>query len=145
MEEERLKKITSDMGLMNVRFYPRRPRSEIAAVMSIADVLLVHLKNDPLFSVTIPSKIQTYMAVGKPSLVAVPGDATDLIQKANAGLCCPSENPDEMARTIIEFYNMTARERDEMGKNGLNYYQENMSMKIGFDRFEQVFCDLCRF
>ena len=69
-----LKQKAEDMKLSNVRFLERRPPSEISPILRLADVLLVHLKDHPLFRITIPSKIQAYMAVGRPILIGVKGE-----------------------------------------------------------------------
>ena len=73
------------MDLTNVFFLSPVPPSQIGAYLSAADVLLVHLKEDPLFRITIPSKIQAYLAAGKPILSAVPGDASNLVTESQAG------------------------------------------------------------
>lgn len=58
--------------------------------MRAADTLLVNLKDDPLFSITIPSKIQTYLAVGRPIIAGVRGNAAELIKESGAGVIVPS-------------------------------------------------------
>lgn len=66
-------------SIENIVFIPRLPMSEVGGVLDYANVLLVHLKRDPLFEITVPSKTQAYMAIGKPLLMAVSGDAADLV------------------------------------------------------------------
>jgi colanic acid biosynthesis glycosyl transferase WcaI len=139
VEVENLKSIAQKKGLANVRFLPARPSSQIGPVLSLADVLLVHLRNDPLFEITIPSKIQAYMAVGKPILSAVPGDASQLVKQADAGMCCPSENPELLAQTVIQMYQMPAEDLAVLGRNGSCFYQANLTMSKGVERFEQLF------
>ncbi len=139
IEVENLKKTASDLQLNNVQFLPARPRHEIGTVLNAADILLVHLKEDPLFRITIPSKIQAYMFVGKPILAAVPGDASDLVEKAGAGLSCPSENPQRLADSILAFARMSKEERMAMGLRGREHYMQNLSMKAGVDHFERIF------
>ena len=67
---------------------------------ALADVLLVHLKDDPLFRITIPHKILAYMASGKPMLAAVSGDAAAVVEDAGAGIVCPPERPDALAAAV---------------------------------------------
>ena len=71
IELEQLKKYVNEKQLRNVVFHPRRPVEKIGEVLKLADVLLVHLKDDPLFRITIPSKIQAYLAAGRPILAGV--------------------------------------------------------------------------
>src|SRR3546814_18059001 len=81
VEVEHLQQRAADKLLDNVIFMPPVPMREIAPYLQAADVLLVHLKKDPLFAITIPSQTQAYLAVGKPILMAVDGYAADLIAK----------------------------------------------------------------
>jgi len=97
VEVDPLKQKAADMNLKNIRFLPRRPASEIGPILRLADVLLVHLKDNPLFRITIPSKTQAYLAMGRPVLIGVKGDAAHLVEKAQAGLTCEPENPESIA------------------------------------------------
>ena len=138
-ETEFLKQKTKDMGLNNVLFIGRQPMSKMGSVLSLADVLLVQLKDNPLFRITIPSKIQAYLSVGKPILVGVEGDAADLVLKANAGLKCEPGNPRSIAEVVEKFQSMPQSQLDAMGENGRKFYQQELSLKIGTKHFEAVF------
>jgi glycosyltransferase involved in cell wall biosynthesis len=135
----RLKEKAIEQGLTNVRFLSRRPPSEIGNILNLGDVLLVHLKDDPLFRITIPSKTQAYMAAGRPILMGVKGDAAALVEKAEAGLTCTPEDPQDIADTVEKFYNMTREEIDLMGHNGKMFYERELSLRIGARRFEEIF------
>jgi len=93
----RLKERALLLDLDNVVFLPAVPMAEVGAILSAADALLVHLRRDPLFEITIPSKTQAYMAVGKPLLMAVNGDAADLVTQSHSGVTAESENPHALA------------------------------------------------
>jgi glycosyltransferase involved in cell wall biosynthesis len=83
--------------------------------------LLLHLRDDhPLYRITIPHKVFTYMASGKPVLAAVKGDAADVVVAANAGLECAPGNPQAMAAMVRRFVNMPAEDRQAMGDCGRN-------------------------
>lgn len=135
----RLKQRTADMGLTNVLFLPRMPMQEIGTILTRADVLLVHLKDDHLFKITIPSKTQAYMAAGRPILMAVRGDAADLVEKAGAGLTCIPENAQSIAGAVEQFCHMSRQELDDMGDRGLRFYETELSLAAGARRFEIVF------
>lgn len=139
VQVEALKTLSDQMNLTNVQFLPPVSHEKIGPYLNAADVLLVHLKKDPLFEITIPSKIQAYMAAGKPILVAVPGDASDVVSQAQCGLSCPSEDPEALARTAIQMAQMPPEQLNEFGKNGNRYYTENMSLSVGVSRFEKIF------
>ncbi|OGP34407.1 MAG: glycosyltransferase WbuB [Deltaproteobacteria bacterium GWC2_65_14] len=138
-EVDRLQRTARERRLNNVFFLPRRPVSEIGDVLNLADVLLVHLKDDPLFRITIPSKIQAYLAVGRPILVGVRGDAADLVRAAGAGVDCRPENPGSISEAVEKLYRMPRALLDEMGDNGKRYYREKLSLSAGVPRFEEVF------
>lgn len=141
---ESLKRKTADLGLKNVLFLPRRPASEIGGILSLADVLFVHLKKDPLFEITIPSKTQAYLAAGRPILMAVPGDATDLVLNAKAGLPCEPENPHSIAEAVYRFHAMPRSELDAMGENGKRYYGQHLSFEIAAARLDAIFATVGR-
>ena len=139
VEVQKLKKKTKDMLLKNVVFHDRRPVTEIGKILSLADVLLVHLKDDPLFKITIPSKTQAYMAVGRPVLVGVGGDATDLVLKAGAGIACQPENPNSIAESVKKLYQMPTEQLDAMGQRGRTFYQQELSFAIATNKYEKIF------
>ena len=133
-----LKQKAADMGLTNVLFLSRLPVSEIGGILNLADVLFVHLKKDPLFEITIPSKIQSYLAVGRPVLIGVPGDAASLVRQAHAGLSCEPENIDSIAETVLTLYAMPKDDRERMGENGKQFYEKHLSFGIASTRIEEI-------
>jgi glycosyltransferase involved in cell wall biosynthesis len=139
VDVERLKQRTADMGLTNVLFLPRMPMQEIGSILTRADVLLVHLQDDPLFKITIPSKTQAYMAAGRPILMALGGDAANLVEKARAGLTCLPENAQSIATAVEQFCQMSRHELDDMGNNGKRFYEAELSKAVGVKKFEIVF------
>ncbi|MGB8227272.1 MAG: glycosyltransferase family 4 protein [Sedimentisphaerales bacterium] len=138
-ESDYIKQKTKDIGLKNVLFIGRQPVSKMGSILSLADVLLVQLKDHPLFRITIPSKIQAYLSAGKPILTAIEGDAADLVLKANAGLKCEPGNPQSIAEAVEKFRSMPRAQLNAMGENGRKFYQQELSLKIGTERFEAVF------
>ena len=139
VERGRLESKAAGMGLANVRFLPRQPISAMGAILAAADLLLVHLKDDPLFRITIPSKTQAYLAAGKPILMGVQGDAADLIERSGAGMVCTPENPESLAAAVAQLANLGAGRLAEMGRAGWEFYDRELSLSAGVDRFEAVF------
>jgi colanic acid biosynthesis glycosyl transferase WcaI len=144
IDVERLQRKTRELNLANVRFLERRPPSEIGALLQLADVLLVHLKDDPLFCITIPSKTQAYMAAGKPILMAVRGDSANLVQRAKAGLCCTPGDPADIARAVAQLHALPSAELHRLGENGRRYYDAELSLRIGARRFAELFDEVAR-
>jgi glycosyltransferase involved in cell wall biosynthesis len=129
--------------LSNVSFLPRVSVSEMGPYLTRADALLVHLKNQALFRITIPSKTQTYMAAGRPILMAVDGDAADLVRRANCGIACDPENPERLANAVETLAAMSVEQRRTLGENGRRFYESTMSLNAGTRAFEAIFRTVC--
>lgn len=139
IELEQLKKFANEKKLGNVVFHPRRPVEKIGEVLKIADVLLVHLKDDPLFRITIPSKIQAYLAAGRPILACVKGNAATMVMDAKAGIVCAPESPESIAEAAEKLFSMSGAQRKEMGENGTTYYNKELSLERGVQRYDAIF------
>jgi glycosyltransferase involved in cell wall biosynthesis len=139
VEVERLKRTVQDRAISNIKFLPRVPMSEVGAVLARADALLVHLKDDPLFRVTIPSKTQTYLAAGKPIVMAVAGDAAQLIRESDAGVCAQPENARSIADAIKQLSGLKPEQLLKMGQRGRRFYREKLSLDVGARKFVDVF------
>ena len=135
----RLQQLASSRALSNVTFLPAVPMTEVGSYLHAADALLVHLKSDPLFAITIPSKTQAYMAVGKPILMAVDGDAADLVHASRAGQIARSGNSQSIADAALALMSASADERNAMAASGRRFYQENLSLQVGVSRFGGIF------
>jgi glycosyltransferase involved in cell wall biosynthesis len=109
------------------------------ALFALADVLLVHLRKNPLFEITIPSKTQAYLAVGKPILIGVAGDAAEIVRSAGAGLTVEPENAEQIAKAALHLAAMPPESLAAMGAAGPEYYFRELSLARGVDRFEEVF------
>ena len=121
-----LKAYAATHNIKNVKFLGRQPMELMPDLYALSDILLVHLKDDPLFRITIPHKTLTYLSAGKPILAAVEGDVADIINSSHAGLTCAPGKPEDLADRVRCFYNMTQDERNRLGENGrkaaLNIY-----------------------
>lgn len=135
----RLKQRAADMRLENMVFLPPVPMTEVGAYLNVANALLVHLRKDPLFEITIPSKTQAYMAVGKPVLMAVDGDAADLVRQSRCGVVAESENPQALADAAERMASLNAEELAAMGQRARAYYQQYLALQVGVKRFGEVF------
>ncbi len=138
VERSRLERRAADMGLTNVRFAGRFPAAEMPAVYALADVLLIHLKADPAFRMSIPGKTYPYMACGKPVLAAVEGVTAEIIREGDAGLTCPPEDPGAMAAAIVRLLDMTAEERARMGSSARRTALAKYARSVVLDEHERV-------
>jgi glycosyltransferase involved in cell wall biosynthesis len=136
IESGNLKAMAQSMGLTNVLFLPRMPFDEIVNALAAADVLLVHLPDDPLFAITIPSKTQAYLAAGRPIVMAVRGEAADLVEKARAGIRCRPSDPEALAAAVRSIHALSKQEREEMGHRGRAFYEEHLSLDTSINKLE---------
>ena len=139
VETENLKGLASVKRLRNVCFLQSIPMNEIGAVLRKADALMVHLKKDPLFTITIPSKTQAYMALGKPLLMAGQGDAANLVKMAECGVTAQPEEPESIADAALKLYSLSISDRNAMAERGKKYYESHLSLRVGIERFASIF------
>jgi glycosyltransferase involved in cell wall biosynthesis len=139
VEVGRLKTRSQELALNNIVYLPAVPMAEVGTLLAAADALLVHLRKDSLFEITIPSKTQAYMAVGKPLLMAVNGDAADLVKQSKSGLIAESENPVALADAAQRLADMPTFELETMGNRARQFYQEHLSLVVGVSRFGDIF------
>lgn len=139
VEANRLSATATARGLSNVVFLPSVPMQVVGRYLRAADALLVHLRKDPLFAITIPSKTQAYMAAGKPLLMAVNGDAANLVTEATCGVIAESENPQALAEAVQKLASMSGQQLEAMGQRAEAWYGERLSVTAGVTRFAGVF------
>jgi glycosyltransferase involved in cell wall biosynthesis len=137
--QDELKRLASDLGADNVRFLGRRQYEEMPKINSLADVLLIHLKDRAFLHATIPGKTQVSLASGLPILMAVRGDAAEIVRKAKAGIICEPENPSAMAKAMVEMSQLSKEKLQDMGRQGRSYYLHNLSLDIAGKKLDAIF------
>jgi len=120
-----------------VHLLGRYPAEAMPRFFALSDVLLVTLKKEPIFALTIPSKVQSYLACAKPIIAALDGEGARVVEEAGAGITCPTENPEAMADAVLKLYNMSRRDRKDLGHKGREYFKKNFERKMLFDRLEE--------
>ena len=136
--ESRLKEIARQQELTNVLFLGRYPVERMPALYALADVLLIHLKDDPLFRITIPSKTYAYLASGKPILAAVAGDTAQLVTEAGAGIACVPEDPEQLVAAIRTLLTLPPQKLVEMGQRGRRAAETVYSRERAVTQIESV-------
>ena len=128
-----------ELGLSNYfHLLGSYPSSEMPNYFSCADALLVSLKNDPIFSLTIPSKIQSYMACGKPIIASLNGEGARIIMEANAGFATKSEDSIALKDSIKKFLSLSLNEKSELGKNARKYFEEEFEREKLINKLESI-------
>jgi glycosyltransferase involved in cell wall biosynthesis len=97
---------------------------------NISDALIVSLVKTDLFSITIPSKIQSYLAAAKPILASLDGEGARIIQESGSGFTCESQNAEKLSDIVVKMYKLSKQEREKMGHNGRQYYVENFEKEV---------------
>lgn len=121
-ERMRLENLVRDLGASNIQICDGIPPLHIGDVLAAADVLVAHLKDDPLFQITIPSKTQFYLAMGKPILIGVSGAAAQIVTEAGAGIVVPPEDVDALSKAMLHLASLQQSELDAMGVCGRKAY-----------------------
>jgi colanic acid biosynthesis glycosyl transferase WcaI len=125
----------------NVYMLGHYPSYEMPHFFSNADALLVTLKDEPIFSLTIPSKVQAYMASGKPIIGGLNGEGARIIKESGAGIVSSAESPEQLAQAILAMAAKSAAERKLMGEAGKRYFQEHFERAKLLNRLEEIFRD----
>ena len=127
--------------LDNIILAGRFPITEMSQFFSRSSGLIVTLNRDDIFTYTVPSKIQSYLAAGKPIVASLDGEGARIIEEAGAGLTCPAENVDELVACIEKLYSMSELERQKMGVAGRNYFLRNFEVEEKARRLIEIFND----
>lgn len=130
---DNLKRQVEREGLGNRFVFPGGfPEDKMPAFFAHSDAMLVTLKNFPIFALTVPYKVHTYMSCGRPILAALNGEGARTVEEAGAGFVAPSEDPEALANIVIRMAQMDEREREEMGHSGRRFFEANFSPEIVF-------------
>ncbi len=130
------KALTSELGLNSVTFHGRHPVEEMPTFYTKADAMLLTLDDDEIISYTLPGKIQSYMAAGKPIIASANGETPRIINDADCGLCAPAGSAEELAQVVEKFASLSEDERLEMGSNSYDYYSANFKREIFMNKLE---------
>jgi glycosyltransferase involved in cell wall biosynthesis len=130
---EWLKNEVGRCQLNNVHLLGQFPEETMPGLLQQAGALLVTLTDQPIFALTVPNKIQAYMAAGRPILACLNGEGARLVEDANAGLVIAAEDGSGLAHAVLRLYQMPANERDVLGVNGRNYFYQHFDHEILVD------------
>lgn len=123
IELDNLQKYVEEHGLTNVTFYGRRPLEEMPQFYAMADAMLLTLESDPILSMTLPGKLQSYMAAGKPVIAAIDGEARRVIEESGCGFCGKAEDEKRLAENIMCF--VKSKDKQALSDNARTYYEQH--------------------
>lgn len=130
--------------IQNVKFLGRKPVDSMPAYFAAADALVVMLKRSPLFAITVPSKVQSYLACGRPLIAALEGSGAEVVAESGAGLVCEPEDPQALVDAVLSLYAMTVEERSRMAVSAREYYEYTFSRIRVMDQLDTILRDLGR-
>ena len=119
-----------------VHFLGRRPVEEMPGLFARAGAMVVSLAADPFMSLTIPSKLQSYLAAGRPVLGSIDGEGSRVIRESGAGLVSPAGDADGLARNVVTLRRMDPAARRDLGRSGRAYYDRHFDRKACMDILE---------
>ena len=117
----------------------RYPIERMPSFYAHADALLVTLKKEPVFSLTIPAKLQSYLMAGIPVLGMLDGEGAKLINDAKAGISSPASDPEALASSVLQMISKSSSERDEMGRRGSEHIKKQFNRSLLISKLEDFF------
>ena len=115
----------------------QHPASSMPAFFAHADAMLVSLGDDPVFALTVPAKVQAYLACGRPILAMLGGEGARVVQEARAGIVCPPGDGAALAQAVLALARMSDVEREQFGANGLSCSRSEFDRATLLARLEQ--------
>jgi glycosyltransferase involved in cell wall biosynthesis len=125
-------------GLTNVHMPGRFAPEHMARFYSQASALLVTLARANILGLTVPSKLQTYLATGRPVVASLDGEGARVVRESAAGVTCPAEDATALAAAVLHLHNLPADERDRMGANGRRYFERHYGLEMLAERLETL-------
>ena len=123
-----IKKLVEKYSLNEtVELLGRKPALDMPKYFSLSDGLIVTLKNEEILKVTLPAKVQSYMASGKPIIAAISGEGNRIIKESNSGFVGEAEDYISLYNNVINLYNLKDSEREKLGINGLKFFENNFT------------------
>jgi len=123
-EKAKLKQVVLERGISNIRFMPQQPREAVPGLIRSSDVCLVLLKKADTFKTVIPTKMLEFMACERPIVLGIEGQAKEIVESANAGLCIEPENADQLIQAVTRLRN-DSNLRKSLALNGSEYIRNN--------------------
>ena len=131
IEAAALRAQAKHLGLANLRLHGRVSHDRITAIFAGADALLLHLADDPLFAITVPSKTQAYLAMGRPIVAGIGGEAAELLCRSGGADVVPPQDAGALAAAMRTLSEKSVQERAAMGARGREFYRAQFSFGAG--------------
>ena len=133
------KKIAANSLNDYFKFLGSHPPEKMAVYFASADALLVSLKDTKIFSMTIPGKLQSYFACGKPIIASLNGIGAKLVEESKSGFTSKAENAQSLAESVYKFSKLSSAQKKELGKNARIYYEKEFERSRLIKRLIDIF------
>jgi glycosyltransferase involved in cell wall biosynthesis len=138
--KETLRKLVKSANVSHMfNFIPKQPATRIPELLAASDAAFLCLTNSPQFSMTIPAKLQSYMACGIPIIASAEGETVQIISESNSGLSSPAGDEQKLAEIIMELSLKSNLELNKLGLNSRNYYDNNFNKEELLNRMDIYF------
>ncbi|UWQ95898.1 glycosyltransferase family 4 protein [Rhodobacteraceae bacterium M385] len=130
-------------GLMSrFHFLGRHPEPDMPEFFSHADAMLVGLKDTPIFGMTVPYKVQCYMACGKPIVGSLSGEGARIIAQSGAGICAPAQSPEALVSAITQMVDASPQTRQRMAQAGRDFFEKTYAADKVYDNLQTWLQDM---
>jgi colanic acid biosynthesis glycosyl transferase WcaI len=138
-DKSRIQEQINEKGLSEkFHFLGSYPPEQMPYYFTYADALLITLKKADIFSFTIPGKLQSYLACGKPIIGALDGIGNKIISEFNSGFASEAENHELLANNILKLYKLSKAEKEKLSNNALDYFDKNFNKQNLLERLEEI-------
>ena len=120
------------------KFIGQIPAKDVPKFYNESDALFLSLSNKPTFKTVIPSKLQSYLASGKPILGAISGSGKKIIEESKSGMCVDAGDYVGLSKKINIMINLSSNELNKMGKSGRDYFERNFSRNVILTELEKM-------
>jgi glycosyltransferase involved in cell wall biosynthesis len=134
-----LEQLVKDKGLTQVVSFPGRfPATVMPSLIARADASLLTLKKEPIFAITVPNRLQSYMACGKPILASIDGEAAGFISEAKCGLVAPAGDLPKFISIVEKFMESSSEDRTSWGNHARTYFLKHFERNKILNQLEEM-------
>ena len=133
---DRCQNLAEELRLDNLIFYGRKNIDEMPQYYSMADAMLVTMQKDEVLSLTLPGKVQSYMAAGKSIIGAIDGETRKVVESAKCGFVSKAEDVNDLVMQVRKFVSLKSEEREQLGVRAREYYNKYFSKETFMDHLE---------
>lgn len=134
-----LDQLVKTKGLEQIVLFPGRfPATDMPSLIARADATLLTLKDEPIFAITVPNRLQSYMACGKPILASINGEAAEIISDSKSGMVAPAGDVSGFIQLVNTFMDSSTEQRKQWGSNARSYFLTHFERNQVLDQLNEL-------